>query len=157
MSIRGFFGRKPNLYANNHHETKFEDDNDLEKVNNHLSNCESVQESASKSSKSAAGNMVLRNKRKFPPSEYEISEEVIVKNIYTGKRIKAAKIFSCVLLEKKSDRYKVKYEKNDRDEVGWFLVSQVTSKTRRIEKEKQANQQSRSYQSFKTKYHLGKR
>lgn len=150
-----FFGRKPNPFTENV-EMNFEKDENRKKhsVNEFLSKCQSVRDKAHESSNAAAESMVLRNKRKFPPSEYNIDEEVVVKNIYTGKRIKAAKVFAGVVLERKGDRYKVNIKKANGNEAVWFPVSQVTSKTRLVENKKQANKRSKIYKTFKTRYHL---
>jgi len=38
-----------------------------------------IREKAKNASKKATDHMVLRSKREFPPSEYEVNEEVIIK------------------------------------------------------------------------------
>ena len=84
--------------------------------------------------------MVLRRKRNFPPSEYEVGENVLIKSIYSGKKIKSkfTNSFSGIVNEKDGDRYKIKYIKNDNEVIDWFPVSQITSITKSKENAKQA-------------------
>ena len=156
-----FFGRKPNPYCQG---ITIEDQEDIHCINEeknktideHNRKCQSYREKAKQYSDAAAKKMVLRKKRKFPPSEYEVGEEVIVKNIYSGKKIKNTKIYGGIIKERKGDRYKVEYEKRGKIETSWFPVSQVTSRTKAIENEKQAMKRLKPHKGFKKNYHLDK-
>ena len=151
-----FFGRKPNFF-----EPSFVDEiDDTEHFEEkehlqHLAESEEIRRKAEISSKKAEDTMIKRNKRKYPPAEYELEEDVIVKNIYTGKKIKGTKIYSGVIKERKEDRYKVKYDKDGKTDTAWFPVSQITSKTKQLENEKQSIKKSKIKKAFKTNFHIG--
>lgn len=96
----------------------------------------------------------LPRKRDFSPSDYEINENVLVKNINTSKKIRSNSVYAGVVKQRKGDRYKGKYNKNGKTELRWFPVSQVISKTKNIENEKQAVKNIQDTQSFKSNFHL---
>ena len=152
-----FFARKPNLKEVSLEEN-FDHENDVQHsdIDKHLDESAALRTKAQCFSEKAAEKMVLRRKRKFPPSEYEVGENVLVKSIYSGKKIKSkfTNIFSGIVNEKDGDRYKIKYIKNDNEVIDWFPVSQITSITKSKENAKQALKQEKSSKVFKTEYHL---
>ena len=148
-----FFGRKPNLRTD-FKETQDHTFDDIasEKIENFSVKTNEIRSLASSSSKSSANKMIQRNKRKFPPSEYSIGEEVIIKNVYMGKKIKskAEKTFCGIIKDKKNDKYQIEYTKNGNLKIEWYPVSLITSTTRQIEKEKQAKKEKSRLKSLKT-------
>ena len=154
-----FFGRKPNLSNSSSFSSDIEvnpKEEIEEEIEKFFQKCENIRSQAGASSEKAADRMVSRNKRKFPPADYYVGEKVIVKNIYSGKKIRSKfeKTFSGVVKSRNEDRYKVEYIKNGKTEIAWFPVSQMTSITRDIENKKQAIHRSKTLQPFKNPYHL---
>jgi len=58
--------------------------------------------------------MVESHASKYPPSEYQTGEEVMIKTPFTGKKIKGKKklIFKGRILERNGNRYKIEYQKS---------------------------------------------
>lgn len=164
-----FFGRKLNKPSTKYEFVDLETTEASEDdKHDHLVKANTLRSKAEKSSKKESEKMVLRGKRKFPPSVYATGEQVIIKNVYLGKKIKskAEKTFFGTVLQNDGDRYKIKYLKNGKEVTEWLPVSLVTSTTRSSENNKQAEsrqKQKRSFKakqkqkrSFKSKYHLQK-
>ena len=81
--------------------------------------------------------MVLRHKYKYPPSEYEAGDTVIVKTTKSGKKIKGkGKVFvtsTGEIVQRSGNKREVEYEVGKGTRYARFLVSMFTS-TKRAEK-----------------------
>ncbi|CAG2207210.1 unnamed protein product [Mytilus edulis] len=108
---------------------------------------EKVRSQAFNISKKASANMQKNGLAKYPPSEYNIGDEVYVKFIGKDKRvyrggssIAAPRVLEGIVIATNKDlhKYKVKYTTQEKTTSrDWFRVDMITSKIASKEREKQ--------------------
>ena len=105
-----------------------------------------LRETAHARSSKSSLKMKGRNLSKFPPSEYEIGDEVLVKYIGKDRRVsrggtslKAPKVLEGKVIKtnKEQHRYKIQFcGSQGQIQTDWFRVDMITAKSADIEREK---------------------
>lgn len=115
-----------------------------ETVNSWLNNATNVREESIKSQKKASDDMIRRYAKNNPVSEYQVGETILVRNPEIQKRrpkrlLAKAKAFEGLVIERKKDHYKIRYEADDGEyHTSWFSVSDLTSLSKEAENERQS-------------------
>ena len=104
-----FFGRRPNDNNFIEHESDFDDDGiaDESSLETWMDDYGKILERADRSQRKASDAMKRRHAAKYPPSQYQIGEEVIIKEQFMGKKIKSKndnRIHKAKILDKNGDR-----------------------------------------------------
>jgi predicted Ser/Thr protein kinase len=97
-----FFGRRPLPDES----SKFDESKQIH-FKQWFEKVEKLHETANKFQTKAAESMVKRHKANFPPSVYNVGEEVIVKERFMGKKIKSnqeKRIFKGKVVESRENR-----------------------------------------------------
>ena len=151
-----FFGRAPNVRTTILESIENTNVNVPDGQASCIEKAELLRKKADESSTKSADKMAFRNKRKFPPADYSVNEEVIIKYVYMGKKIKskAEKTFPGVVKNVGNDKYQIQYTKKGKSKLERFPVSLVTSKTRFIENEKHSSKRAKTLKKLKHDYHL---
>ena len=106
------------------------------------------QECAVKQEK-ANKQMIGRHKSSNPCATYNLGDTVFVKRIYAknkkGKRV----VHKGTIIDKKNQKYHVKFTKDGHNQTEWFTANQITAETRAEENKKHGKEK-----YFKSDYHL---
>lgn len=115
-------------------------------IDDHVTILSTIRKHATEKAKIESQKMVSKRLTKFPPSEYNIGEEVLVKFLGKDKRVKrggtsilAPKVLEGVVVEsdKKNYRYKIELKQQTGKSVKrWIRVDNITSKRYEDEKKK---------------------
>ena len=115
----------------------------------HLATVKEIRNNAMAVSTKASKRMVEKNSAKFPPAEYQINSEVIVRRHSSrsrknsGKEIvgKQSRIVRGTVIERnlKTGTYKIHYNLNNNPVEQWFQASDITSLTLEEENQKHNN------------------
>ena len=105
-----------------------------------------IRKKAALTSQKAAGGMIKLFSSKYPPAEYSVGSEVIVRHFSSKSRKtagrkragKTTRIITGTVLDKKLDNgmYKVRYLLADHEVEEWFGVSDLTAVTLEEENKK---------------------